>query len=98
MTDPDFYTGEDWVFRGPVVDEVGARVSMIGASVAVRFSTSQAKILDLTQDDDEVNLLTDLSQDWDYEVVLPPSRQAAFISPYGRYKIQVRVTTADGRI
>jgi hypothetical protein len=98
MTDPDFYTGEDWVFRGTAVDENGARVSMIGATVSVRFSTSLGRILDLTQADDEVTVSTDPSGTWDYEVVVTPDLQPLFTSPYGRYKIQVRVMTADGRV
>lgn len=98
MAEVDFYTGEDWTFRGPAVDVDGNRVSMIGAALTARFSTSQGVILDLTQNDSEVTVVTDQSGSWDYEILVPPSRQNAFTSRFGRYQLEVRVTTTDGRV
>jgi hypothetical protein len=101
LTDPipDFYVGETWTYRGQAMNADGSRVIMAGAHIKARFYTSQGTLLDLTDSDPEVIINTDDSVPWDYEIVVPPgSRQAGFIFPHNRYKLQVKLTTSDGQV
>jgi hypothetical protein len=98
MIEPDFLVGETWSYRGQAKNADGTRVIMSGSHIRARFYTSQGVILDLTDSDPEVIINTDTSLDWDYEIVVPPSRQDGFNFSHNRYKLQIKLTTSDGQV
>lgn len=102
MSEPDFYVGETWTFRGTARDVDGQRYPLDQATIEVMFSMSSGAILefDETDPDDMISIvpLSVESPAYDWQIAVPPSRQTGFSRRRGRYRLQVRTTLPDGRV